>query len=51
MDRGYVAFKRLFRVHKSGAFFVTRAKRGMDFERLSSRKVSKRKGLQCDQTI
>jgi len=51
MDRGYVSFKRLFRIHKSGAFFVTRAKRGMDFERISSRKVSKRKGLICDQTI
>ena len=51
MDRGYVSYKRLFRIHKSGAFFVTRAKRGMDFERISSRKVSKRKGLICDQTI
>jgi len=51
MDRGYVSYKRLFRIHKSGAFFVTRAKRGMDFERLSSRKVNKKKGLICDQTI
>ena len=51
MDRGYVAYKRLFRIHKDGAFFVTRAKRGMDFERLSSRKVNKNRGLICDQTI
>jgi transposase len=31
MDRGYVDFARLYRLHTAGAFFVTRAKRGMDF--------------------
>lgn len=51
MDRGYVAYKRLFRIHKSGAFYVTRAKKGMDFERINSRKVDKETGLICDQTI
>jgi hypothetical protein len=51
MDRGYVDFKRLFRIHKSGAFFVTRAKRGFDFVRIDSRKVNKKTGLICDQTI
>jgi hypothetical protein len=28
MDRGYLDFTRLYRLHQSGAFFVTRAKRG-----------------------
>ena len=31
MDRGYVDFARLYRLHSAGAFFVTRAKRRMDF--------------------
>ena len=31
LDRGYIDFTRLHRLHTSGAFFVTRAKRKMDF--------------------
>ena len=31
LDRGYVDFGRLHRVHRAGAFFVTRPKRGMRF--------------------
>jgi len=31
MDKGYVHFMRLHRLHAAGAFFVTRAKRKMDF--------------------
>lgn len=31
LDRGYVDFTRLYRFHLAGAFFVTRAKRDMDF--------------------
>lgn len=31
MDKGYVDFARLHRLHAAGAFFITRAKRGMDF--------------------
>ena len=31
LDRGYVDFARLYRIHAAAAFFVTRAKRGMDF--------------------
>ena len=30
MDRGYLDYARLYGVHQTGAFFVTRAKRGMD---------------------
>jgi len=51
MDRGYVDYKRLYRIHQSSAFFITRAKDNMNFRRLYSRKASKNKGVLCDQTI
>ena len=31
MDKGYLDFARLYRLHTAGAFFVTRAKRNLDF--------------------
>jgi IS4 transposase len=31
MDRGYVDFARFYRIHLAGAFFITRAKRRMDY--------------------
>ena len=51
MDRGYVDFARLYAMHQSLAFFVTRAKRRFQFSRRYSRPVDKTTGLQCDQTI
>src|SRR5690606_38648377 len=51
MDRGYVDYKRLYRIHICGAFFITRAKDNMDFRRLYSHKADKSKGVLCDQTI
>lgn len=36
MDRGYVDFERLYAMHQAGAFFVTRAKSGMDARRVYS---------------
>lgn len=51
LDRGYLDFARLYRIHTSGAFFVTRAKRGMRFRVVQSRPVDKNTGLRCDQTI
>jgi len=51
MDRGYVDYKRLYRIQLSDAFFVTRTKDNMDFRRLYSRTVDKKKGLLFDQTI
>ncbi|MCL2000613.1 MAG: IS4 family transposase [Planctomycetes bacterium] len=50
-DRAYVDYKRLFRLHQSGAFFVTRAKRRMRFSVVESRSVDKNTGLRCDQNI
>ena len=51
MDRGYVDFFRLYRIHQSSAFFVTRAKRNFRFQRQYSHRVNKSSGLRCDQTI
>jgi hypothetical protein len=51
MDRGYVDYKRLYRVHLSNAFFVTRAKDNMNYRRLYSHPKDKSKGVLYDQTI
>ena len=51
LDRAYVDFTRLFTLHQASAFFVTRAKRNLDFKRLYSHAIDKATGLQCDQTI
>ena len=51
MDRGYLDFARLYKIHQTPAFFITRAKRNFSFQRLYSHPVEKITGLQCDQTI
>ena len=51
MDRGYLDFARLFSIHRSCAFFVTRAKCNLQFTRRYSHPVDKSSGLRCDQTI
>jgi Domain of unknown function (DUF4372)/Transposase DDE domain len=51
MDRGYVDYKRLYRIHQCDAFFVTRAKDNMNYRRLYSHGVDKTKGVLYDQTI
>ena len=51
MDRGYLDFIRLYRVHQDGGFFVVRGKRHVKFRVLASRPVDKSSGLRCDQTI
>ena len=51
MDRGYLDFSRLFALHQTGAFFVTRAKRGMDARRVYSMPSDRNTGLICDQRI
>ena len=50
-DRGYLDFARLYRVHLSSAFFVTRAKQNFRFRRRYSRPVDKTTGLRFDQTV
>jgi len=51
MDRGYLDFSRLFALHQTGAFFVTRAKRGMDARRVYSMPSDRNTGIICDQRI
>ena len=51
MDRGYVDFRRLHRFTIGSAFFVTWAKRGLDYTRRGRRRVEKSTGLRSDQTI
>jgi IS4 transposase len=51
MDRGYLDFARLHRMHQSMGFFITRTKSNFSFRRLYSHPVDRTTGLQCDQTI
>lgn len=51
MDRGYVDFDRLYRIHLQKGYFISRGKKNLAFRRIYSRKVDKTTGLCCDQTI
>ncbi len=51
MDRGYVDYKRLYRINSCGAFFVTRTKDNMNYRRLYSKPKDKTKGIIYDQII
>jgi hypothetical protein len=51
MDRGYLDFSRLFALHQAGAFFVTRAKHGMNAHRVYSLPTDRSTGIICDQRI
>lgn len=51
MDRGYVDFKRLYAMHQVGAFFVTRAKAGMDTRRVYSAQTDRTSGVIADQRV
>lgn len=51
MDRGYVDYKRLYKIHQCGAFFITRTKDNMNYRRLYSHPKDKTKGILFDQSI
>lgn len=51
LDRGYVDFARLWRLHNARPVFVTRAKKNLKYRRLYSHPVDRSTGLICDQTI
>lgn len=51
MDRGYVDFPRLYRLHQSLAYFVLRAKKNLRFRRRQSHRLDRRTGVRSDQTI
>jgi hypothetical protein len=51
MDRGYLDFRRLYKMHLTGAFFVTRAKHNMNARRVASQRTDRDTGIICDQSI
>jgi len=51
MDRGYVDFRRLYCFVLAAAFFVTRSKSGLQFNRLESRPVDLSTGVRSDQIV
>jgi hypothetical protein len=51
MDRGYLDYARLYAMHQAGAFFVTRAKHGMDARRVYSSPTQRDSGVICDQRV
>jgi hypothetical protein len=51
MDRGYLDFARLYKIHRAPAFFVTRTKTNFNRKRLYSQPVDKSTGIQCDQGV
>ena len=51
MDRGYLDFARLYKLHLASGFFVTRARKRFDFQRLYSQPVDRATGVICDQIV
>ena len=51
IDRGYVDFQRLYGFVLAGAFFVTRTKAGVRFNRLKSLPVDKSTGVRSDHVV
>jgi Domain of unknown function (DUF4372)/Transposase DDE domain len=51
MDRAYLDFGRLYKLHLASAFFVTRARKRFDFQRLYSLPVNRATGVICDQIV
>ena len=51
MDRGYIDFLRLYRLHQTMAYFVIRAKNKLRFRRRLSHPIDRATGVRSDQTI
>jgi transposase len=51
MDRAYVDFARLHSLSQAGAFFVTRAKKNLNVQRVSSVATDRATGVICDQKV
>ncbi len=51
MDRAYIDFERLHVFHRSGAFFVTRTKRGILLRRRYSHPIDASTGVRSDHTV
>ncbi len=51
MDRGYLDFKRLYKLQQCSSFFIVRAKVNTGLRRLYSNPVDKTSGVRCDQIV
>jgi hypothetical protein len=51
MDRGYIDFPRLYRLHQSAAYFVIRTRSNLKFARRFSHPIDRSTGVRSDQTI
>jgi Domain of unknown function (DUF4372)/Transposase DDE domain len=51
VDRGYIDFKRFYRIHCASAFFITRARTDFSFVRTKSYPADKESGVRCDQKV
>ena len=51
MDRRYVDYKRLYKIHCCDAFYITRAKENMNCRRVKSNPSDKGNGVLCDQYV
>jgi hypothetical protein len=51
MDRGYIDYKRLFKIHEHGAYFVTRSKDNMNYRRIYSNNKEPDSGVIYDQAV
>lgn len=51
MDRGYLDYARLYKLHQSAAYFVTRAKSNARYDRCYYQKIDKTTGLKSDQVV
>jgi len=51
MDRAYLDYERLYKIEKSKAFFIIRAKKNIKIKRIYSKKVNRTTGIICDQII
>ena len=51
MDRAYVDFQRLHVLHRGGAFFVTRTKKGIQFRRRYSHPSDASSGVRSDHSV
>lgn len=51
LDKAYVDFNRLNKIHQANAYFVTRAKDNFTFKWQKSKKTDRKSGVICDQIV
>jgi IS4 transposase len=51
MDRGYLDFERLYRLHQCSSFFIVRTKANTGLRRIYSKTIDKSVGIRYDQVV